>query len=62
MEWESKLFLFCGKISPSDMVKDVTVGRGRELGSWIQSVYCRAPALELSGVIVIILMPESYNV
>ena len=40
----------------------IWLGRGRELGSWIQSVYCRAPALELSGVIVIILMPESYNV
>ena len=44
------------------MTKDVTVGRGKELRSWIQSVFCRAPDLELSGVIVIILMPESYNV
>lgn len=49
MEWESKLYLFGGKISPSDMAKDVTIGRGKELGSWIQSVYCRALALELSG-------------
>ena len=52
MERESKLYLFRGRISQSDTAKDVTVGKGKELGPLIQSVYCRPPALELSGATV----------